>query len=174
MARPRYALARQEAERVLAENEVTAPDQIDLRRIAESLGATVVEEPFIGAGMSGVLIREPGKRPIIGVNKGDVEPRKRFTIAHELGHLLLHNDPYHVDTQIHLRDRRSSTAESIAEVEANQFAANLLMPARMLQKDLLAMDVIDIDGAAEELAAKYGVSLQAMTLRIAKLEKYGL
>ena len=124
--------------------------------------------------MDGVLIREPGQTPIVGINEALKENRKRFTIAHELGHLVLHSSAYHVDTKIHMRNSVSSTAESALEIEANQFAANLLMPDWMLTESLEAEETQDVEDMADRLAPIYGVSVQSMTLRLAKLLKHGL
>lgn len=62
------------------------------------------------------------------------------------------------------------------EIEANQFAANLLMPTRFLRRDLQELGAIDVEDATviEELAKKYEVSPHAMTLRLAKFLTYGL
>src|SRR3954470_4270018 len=70
-------------------------------------------------------------RYIIGINSSHPETRKRFTIAHEMGHLVLHQlDQVHVDKQflVKLRDDISSQAIDPHEIEANAFAAALLMP----------------------------------------------
>ncbi len=177
MPRARFALAKQQADAVLQRHGIAQRPSggIPVKAIAETTcGATVVPQAFRGDGdLAGVLVREPGKRPLIGVNATDSDPRQRFTIAHELGHLLLHHDPYHVDRQIYLRGRDSSTAESVQEIEANAFASNLLMPAWMLKKDIDGVPD-DAERAAEELAKMYGVSVPAMTFRLARFLKYGL
>lgn len=177
MSRPRYALAKQEAENLLKKAGLNEP-WVDVEKLAREVCDAEVEfEPFVKQGsdsMAAALIRQPGKRPIIGVNSNDTSQRQRFSIAHELGHLILHNDPYHVDTKMFLRDKTSTTAQSVMEIEANQFAANLLMPSWMLEMDLEELDVVDVDDTAQSLAERYRVSLQAMTLRLAKLLKYGL
>lgn len=172
-ARPRFALAKSEADALLKEANITkAP--VDVLAIAELCGAVVQPYSFGAEEMSGVLIREPGEKAIIGVNPGHPVVRQRFTIAHECGHLRLHATRYHFDRQMYWRDSKASTAESVAEVEANQFASNLLMPQRFLERDLEKMDYIDIHDSAVELAKRYGVSIPAMTLRLSKFIKYGL
>jgi Zn-dependent peptidase ImmA (M78 family) len=84
----------------------------------------------------------------------------------------MHFDVLHEDRGYIIRDAGSSTAEDVQEVEANQFASNLLMPFRILQRDAAAYADIEFDIAVEELARTYEVSVQAMTLRVAKLEKW--
>ena len=63
------------------------------------------------------------------------------------------------------------TPEEIIEHEANQFAMEILMPREWLLADLKALGGIDLedDVAVSKLAAKYKVSLQLMTLRVAEL-----
>jgi Zn-dependent peptidase ImmA (M78 family) len=99
-----------------------------------------------------------------------VPVRQRFTIAHEIGHLLLHeHDQVHVDRgfRVRLRSDISSQGTDRDEMEANRFAAELLMPLKMLQADVqsLEFDLTD-DDALWALAKRYGVSTQAMTYRL--------
>jgi Zn-dependent peptidase ImmA (M78 family) len=135
--------------------------------------------PFAGDAddVSGMLYRDAHKT-IIGVNESDHENRQRFTIAHELGHLHLHPvDRLHLDRnfRVAFRDSRSSTGADVREVEANEFAAELLMPAEMLRKDLegRAIDIEDDSKLIEGLARTYQVSVQAMTYRLTNLGLIG-
>ncbi|MDI9636216.1 ImmA/IrrE family metallo-endopeptidase [Geitlerinema splendidum] len=114
------------------------------------------------------------QKAIIGINDRHPENRQRFTIAHELGHYLLHEqEKLHVDRrfQIQLRDGNSSKGEREEEKEANLFAAELLMPTSFIQQDLAGVEGLDLedDAAIADLAKKYGVSTQAMTFRLAYL-----
>ena len=110
---------------------------------------------------------------IIGVNSLHHPNRQRFTIAHELGHLELHRDMItsnvHVDKNFPglMRDAVSATGTESIEIEANQFASELLMP-RLLIEQALAGKQFDIDdsGPIEELAKKFKVSKQALEYRI--------
>jgi Zn-dependent peptidase ImmA (M78 family) len=175
VARPRFALAKQTADELLIKAGVRGP-AVDVAWMATAVcGAELRAVPFDG-DMDGVLIREPGKQPIIGVNDvgSKTEQRKRFTIAHEIGHLLLHSSPYHVDTKIHMRDAVSSLAESVEEIEANVFGSNLLMPDWMLKTSVAERAGMDMEELASDLAGAYNVSLQSMTLRLAKYLKYNL
>jgi Zn-dependent peptidase ImmA (M78 family) len=128
---------------------------------------------------SGFIVRDEEnlRKIVIGANKSHHPHRQRFTIAHELGHFLLHKgETVHVDEgrgalAINLRDSESSKGEDNEEKEANLFAAELLMPAKFLKKDLegksfdLLADTTLLDG----LAKKYQVSTQALTFRLANL-----
>jgi Zn-dependent peptidase ImmA (M78 family) len=143
------------------------------------LGAEVRYGAFEGEGnLAGILFRE-GNRIIIGVNESHPPTRRRFTIAHELGHLELHSQSkIHIDknfqSPVRLRDEVSSLAVDPDEIEANTFAAELLMPTSMLEQDFhdlvsnWAFDYED-DEFIRELANRYKVSSQAMTFRLVNL-----
>jgi len=173
MARPRFALVKQEADRLLLRAGARTPDDIKPQKFAEEFFGAVVRFDHFAGDMAGVLIREPGCPPIIGVEKSATPGRKRFTLAHELGHLILHNEAYHVDTKFFLRNELSTRAESAMEIEANQFASNLLMPSWML-KVSVERQPFDVEESAEALAKEYHVSVQAMALRLARFLKYNL
>ncbi|HEX9751048.1 MAG TPA: ImmA/IrrE family metallo-endopeptidase [candidate division Zixibacteria bacterium] len=115
----------------------TPPIPVD--RVARALGATVRKEPYQG-DLSGALYRREGLC-VIGINKNENPLRQRFTIAHELGHLVLHDGAVYIDRQYtaglskpaetetgkkFFRDKVSSLANDPQEIEANRFAATLL------------------------------------------------
>jgi len=146
---------------------------VPVERIAQALGLTV-EEAKLGEEVSGVLVVSAGKGTI-GFNSSQSFVRQRFTIAHELGHYLLHfaPDKLFIDkkyTAVFNRDQNSATGEQLEERQANQFAAALLMPEELLRKELDQMhfDLTD-EHELRELALRFGVSGQAMTLRLARL-----
>jgi Zn-dependent peptidase ImmA (M78 family) len=144
---------------------------VPVERVAAHLGARVHYEHFDG-DLSGFLVREQN-RTIIGVNSRHAATRRRFTIAHEVGHLLLHDqDRLHFDRRfpLRLRDTRSSQAVDPDEIAANAFAAELLMPTAMVQRDLAAHTVdYEDEESLRSLAGRYNVSLQAMILRLVNL-----
>jgi len=170
MRRPRYALARRKALEILQAARVKKPP-VPLEKLAASLGAILRYEPFAGE-LSGTVYRRPEGGAVIGINSLHSAARKRFTLAHELGHLLLHKDEkLHVDEQspIGLRTDLSSTATDANEIEANQFAAELLMPEKFLIKDLEELPSLEADVAIDRLAKRYEVSTESMTIRLSKL-----
>jgi Zn-dependent peptidase ImmA (M78 family) len=146
---------------------------VPIERLAQLANATVRYEPFAGK-LYGMVHRSSDGTAVIGVNSLDAPNRQRFTIAHEIGHLLLHKDErFHVDEKsvIGLRNDRSSMATDEREIEANQFAAELLMPRGFLDKDLNGLpDDIEAEDAVSRLAQKYQVSVQAMTVRLTALK----
>jgi Zn-dependent peptidase ImmA (M78 family) len=150
---------------------ITRPP-IPVERLARQLGVEVRREPFEG-DLSGMLFRE-GDRAIVGVNSSHSRSRQRFTIAHEIGHLELHDrEGIHLDRKfpiVRQRDKRSSLAIDPKEIEANGFAAELLMPAAMLEDDIRDADPFyEDDELTSWLADRYEVSMQAMAIRLGNL-----
>jgi Zn-dependent peptidase ImmA (M78 family) len=148
---------------------------VKLEKIVKRLGIDLVEKDFDHT-MSGAAIIGAAKK-IISINKNESPVRKRFTTAHELGHILLHYDQeLTVDLKpIRLnRDSNSATGESWREVEANYFAASILMPSDLVEKyyTVFTAQYDDDDEVLSRLAKKFAVSVQAMSIRLAKLELF--
>ncbi len=164
---------RELAAQLLRENKVDRPP-VAVERIARAKGAKIKTES-VEHRVSGFLYRRPSVgKSIIGVNRLQHRNRQRFTIAHELGHLLLHSgDVVHVDTSFNVkhRDERSSSGTDVSEMEANLFAAELLMPIHFLQHDLNTLGELDLlyDEKVAKLARLYQVSNQAMAVRLGHL-----
>ena len=159
------------AKNLLQKCEITqAP--IDVEKVATSLGIVVRRTPTED-DISGFLLRNPDGSAVIGINALHHSNRQRFTIAHEIGHFELHkHDQVHVDRSIiKLRSGASSKGEDSEEIEANGFAAELLMPQELLDKDLQKSDFTDLNDERrmQLLAKKYQVSVQAMTNRLVVL-----
>src|ERR1700682_2412709 len=77
---------------------------VPVEKIATSLGAQVTYEAFDG-DVSGMLYRE-ADRTLIGVNSTHVATRQRFTLAHEIAHLLLHKGrPVFIDRLVRVNWR---------------------------------------------------------------------
>lgn len=169
MRKARVRAVKEAANRLLIEQGITQPP-VPVEEIAEAVGVRVRYSPFEGE-LAGMLVRGDGQA-IIGVNSLHHPNRQRFTIAHELGHLLLHKGEVHIDRsfRINKRDGVSSLGGDPEEIEANRFAAELLIPFEMLAGDLLVRDIdVENEGEIKILAKKYQVSLQAMTLRITNI-----
>ena len=99
---------------------------------------------------------------IIYINQDDSPQRQRFTIAHELGHYVLHSE--WVKTSDYKQLRREVTTDT-KELEANTFAAHLLVPKAMLNKyRQFAMK--------NELMEVFGVSGECIGKRLDFEEKY--
>lgn len=107
----------------------------------ESAGVIVVEEDFGTHRIDG-MSQWSGEYPVIIVNNVLPVDRKRLTLAHELGHLVLHTDYVDVDV----------------ESQANEFAAQFLMPLHVISPQLRALTL----GKLTDLKAEWGVSMQAI------------
>jgi Zn-dependent peptidase ImmA (M78 family) len=146
---------------------------IDVVAIAEAQGITIRMEEMEDA-VSGLLVIK-GKVVTLGVNKSHHPNRQRFTIAHELGHFFLHREESSVfvdDVPVVLfRNEASAEGTQKREIQANAFAAELLMPACLI-KEQLALQPIDAfdDVSLKQLAVQFGVSVRAITIRLTKLE----
>lgn len=133
---------------------------VDVERAAAVLGIRVQYEPM-DDDMSGYLERR-GEEWVAGVNSHHSGVRQRFTIAHELGHFVLHRT-----SQDNFRDvifTRRSMGRDLMEREADSFAAALLMP-----KEDVVRDIRDGITNVHELAARYHVSGLAMKFRLVNL-----
>lgn len=166
-ARPRYSLISREVNDLLARAKIETPP-VPVEDVAKLVGARIKYNNFQNE-ISGLLLRR-NNAVVIGVASEQSLARQRFTIAHEIGHLLLHNgEELHVDAdfRVNLRSSASSRADDVIEIEANTFAATLLMPAEFIKKDIARMQIDAEDSEQiDQLAAKYGVSAQAMTFRL--------
>lgn len=144
---------------------------VDVKQLAEAAGATIRYDEF-DDGLSGFAYQKHGSK-FIGINSTESDERQRFTIAHELGHLFMHKqNTVNYDVGIMLfRDSHSSNGTDVKEIEANNFAAELLMPEEHIRKDVVRMGGIDLedDEALSNLADKYGVSRRAMIVRLTSL-----
>ncbi len=146
---------------------------VDVEAIADWLGARVVYEPM-SRDLSGLLFRD-GDTIVIGVNSIHPSNRQRFTIAHEIGHLVLHEgQPVVLDHVVRLnyRDARSGTATDGQEIAANKFAAELLMPAALIRAEASrirdAGKSID-DRFLQYMAEGFEVSAEALSNRLTNM-----
>lgn len=129
--------------------------------MAQGLGIDVYyRENASWDGMLSIAKDESDAR--IFIKKEHAETRQRFTVAHELGHLILHPGQNVYRDTSYLSYENS--AERRQETEANQFAANLLMPAWMVE---FAFDRMRL--APAQLASFFNVSPEAMHYRLKDL-----
>lgn len=137
---------------------------VQVEEIASKLQIKISRAP--SKDFSGLLIRKDG-HALIGVNDNEAPVRQRFTIAHELGHFFLHPRK---DTFVDYRDNKKDIMRTAVEKQANMFAAALLMPRTLLEKDFRTL-IKKGFGEAELmfLADKYQVSEDAMKFRLLNL-----
>ena len=111
--------------------------------------------------IDGLAVRKAGERSKILVNKTAPEVRQRFTAAHELGHILI---PWHIGISVDAFESTLAGGESVEsddEAEANQFAAELLLPSKQVKA---ALRNGPIGKAILELHAKAKVSIAVACL----------
>lgn len=168
----RWPLIKKKVNELLDSGDVkSAP--VPIERIADIMGATIRYKP-LDDNLSGMVQRNDDKTAIIGINSSHADVRKRFSIAHEIGHLVLHDDEHlHVDEElrsnVQFRNEYSSLGVDDREIEANQFAAEILMPEQILLKDVAKLKDNSPEVVIEELAKLYDVSIQSMTIRLTRL-----
>lgn len=131
---------------------------VDPEVFAKGLGLTVELSDDLGLA-SGFLDVENKK---ICVNKNECPERRRFTIAHELGHFCLGHCSSFRDTSDPMWYAKGDPAK---ELQANSFAAELIMPAIAIK---ILVDKRGIKNAAQ-LRQMLGVSSQALNRRLRSL-----
>ena len=155
-----WAAARK-AEQYLATRTTPATLPIDPFEIADELEITVQAKPASAAGVSGMLLRHGDVFGILYATHIESEGFQRFSVAHELGHYLLDG---HIDHVLPDRDgmhesRAGFVSADPFELEADHFAAGLLMPGRLFSDALKRAG--DGLSAVEHLAESCKTSLTA-------------
>jgi Zn-dependent peptidase ImmA (M78 family)/transcriptional regulator with XRE-family HTH domain len=116
----------------------------NLAKLVEDTGCVIVDYSFPTEKLDGLCIRADQKPPIIFLNKDLPKSRRRLSLAHELGHLVMHINPHE-----HVED------------EAWEFAAEFLMPSAEIEKQLSALNLDKLG----QLKSEWGVSMQAILYR---------
>ena len=142
---------------------------VDPVTLANQYRITVHNAKFADDNLSGMVARRDEHVSVL-VNHSDSTQRKRFTIAHELGHHFLHllEDGEFIDGKIDLFrdsevDGAEITDERRREIQANQFAASLLMP------ETLVRSAFEKIREVSKLARAFNVSESAMIFRLRDL-----
>jgi len=144
---------------------------VPVEAIATGLGADLTYESYDGE-VSGMLIRGDDGTAVIGVNSRHAPTRQRFSVAHEIAHLVMHpGTPMFIDrfVRVNWRDGASNSEE----IEANSFAAELLMPRELVEQEvdrvLAKPQLVTPQRLAGQLAKAFQVSPQAMSYRLENL-----
>lgn len=143
---------------------------LNLQKVANKVGISeILKADFENDAVSGLLKNENGAWRIY-VNASDSPQRRRFTIAHEIGHLISYKvgsrSKGAFDSQGEISDQAylQRTGEvNPVEAEANAIAAKLLMPT----KDVIALK--EEGKTVEEMAERFQVSESAMSVRLQTL-----
>ena len=138
--------------------EIVPP--VKLSKILEKYGYSVKSGDFPNETISGALNIE---KKIIYVADNDTFGRQMFTIAHELGHIFL-NDKKDKEIYYRIDSVNLDESEKNGEIEANYFAASLLMPQLLVKK------FWDITKDIEKMALWFGVTRSACYWRLKNLD----
>jgi predicted transcriptional regulator len=144
---------------IISQHQSSYP--VNVSGIAKDLGINVFVDPNLPANVSGVLRKDKhgGTSGYLILVKADhTHARQRFTVAHELGHFVLHRREVNGE----IRDDEFYRAlPGPLERQANEFAADILMPWHLVNK-------LQDDGVTQldEMAKHLGVSKQALAIRL--------
>ena len=137
---------------------------VDVEALVKKLGL-VLKEAYLEDNISGMIEAEDDQYTIT-INETHGEKRKRFTIAHELGHYMLHEDLIGsgLDDNAVYRSTNEGRYSNYKvgpqeEREANRFAAELLMPYRLVSNSIKEKQSV------ADMATRFNVSEAAMTIR---------
>lgn len=148
--------------------------------VCEKLGIKVSETKDFPSNVSGLIYKKDHSYCIL-INSNQSAGRKSFTIAHELGHYMLHKEKLEQENEIisgakgidiesptssiARQDITSDTSQEYRklETEANKFAAELLMPSDVFLTKCIELNSID------DVANFFGVSISAATIRADRL-----
>lgn len=154
------------AEKLVRDEQLVLP--IDLTRLAKSRDILIEAKPSAAVGVSGMIIRVGDTFGIGYATHIPSEGFQRFSIAHELGHYFLG----HVDTMfrggnnIHESRAGFGSLDDI-ELEADHFAAGLLMPSEQFRQE--ANQHSDGLSAIENVAERCKTSMTSSAIRYAAL-----
>lgn len=152
----RIAECRSAARKVLERFHIETPDDIDLETIAWHLGKLKVRT----GGLSGSDGRLVATSQLGGIIRAAANPnigRFRFTVAHEIGHFVLHQKTV-IDRAV-LRKDFTVWTQATEEAEANHFAAELLMPEPLFRP--LCRGFVPSIAKLDSLATTFRTSLLA-------------
>jgi hypothetical protein len=148
----------------LQELGITEPEEIDLEAIAYHVGARVRFRPL--SGCEAHILGCDGKA-IITVKHDSSARRKRFSIAHELGHWRYHRGKTLVCRVDEYRPRDAQSPEKVAD----GYAADLLMPRYLFAPKASSIDRISFDSIGR-LAEAFKTSLTATAIRLVDLDLF--
>lgn len=151
-----------QAERILQSLGVTDPREIDLEAIAYHMNAIVRYRKLDGCE---ARIMGAGDRAIISVSEASIPRRKRFSIAHELGHWT-----HHRGKQLACRAEESySDRAKQHEREANRFASDMLLPRYLF--DPISKEHKKFNfGTVKALADVFDASKSAVARRLVEFD----
>lgn len=143
---------------------------VPIEDFAKELGIQILSAP--NKKFSGALLKAEGKY-YIGINSLESSYRQRFSIAHEIAHYILHSNHdtafFDEPFEVFMRDEHSSTGTDRREIEANQLAAQILMPRPWVEEEFRKLEKHAPEEQIKIMASKFDVSEPAMTFRMLNL-----
>jgi Zn-dependent peptidase ImmA (M78 family) len=157
--KPRVGYVRKYARELLKRCDITEPP-VDLRVVAEKQGLEYQEVDYFTEDVDGMVVQMEG-RVIAVANLNQSPTRRRFSLAHELGHHLLHPDRTVLDDQASIDSPPPGPHEFSGkdpyEAEADIFAGELLVPLPMLKRlfksGMTAADVARLFAVSDHVAS---------------------
>ncbi len=147
-------------------NDAKSQIPANVEFLARALGL-IVKKAYLESDVSGMMEKYEDTY-LLTVNATDSLNRQRFTIAHEIGHYMLHRHLIGdglTDDRAYRSTHRSKYFNTRIgpneETQANKFAVTLLMPYSAIRNDWLSNQY-----TVESMAKKYGVSKSAMAIRL--------
>ena len=151
-------------EQILSDLDISEPAQIDLVRIARSLGAKIKDRRLDGCE---ARIVGEGDRAIISIDDRVSPHRRRFSIGHELGHWMCHRGQCLACPKESIGQGPANG--NAAEKMADRFAAQLLMPSAMVKKYSKEINGLSLS-MINHIAKTFDVSRSAAALRLVEMD----
>jgi len=123
----------------------------DVTRVIENAGGVVIKINFDTRHLEALSFRLPGIPPLIFINSELDGALYRFVLAHELGHIIMHNHP---------------ETDDCMEVEADEFAAEFLTPEKEIRPYLTRPSL----GSLARVKPHWKVSIKALIVRSERLK----
>jgi len=162
---PNLTRAETQSARLLEEHAIDKP-KFNVEALARAMG---LEVKYGGLDKPDAwLFRKPKGKSIIRINnRVRTESRRRFSLAHELGHWVLH--PHLTQLTACTQENLADYLNSIEETEANWFAATLLMPKYLISEAIRGRD--PSFATIEQITEDFGTSRIAAARRFVELTK---
>ncbi len=163
----RFTIPVVKARELIAELRIEDPSEIEIELIAAHLDVIVQEKEMQGA--DGRMMRIDGVTMISVRDSIRFYGQKRFVIAHELGHVLLHPKVRQIDELSLTQASNWSLNQEPEEIEANLFAAEILMPKPLFLPRIQGRE----PGFAlfNELATEFGTTVTAVAIQFIRYTK---
>lgn len=152
---------------------------VDVKGMANAMGLTI-KEAYLPEHISG-MIEPDGTSYVITVNARHSETQKRFTIAHEIGHYVMHegliengiaDDSKYQNMEISGRFLNTNIGPK-EESDANTIAVSVLMPNELLKRHFQEMAGGSLDEIIQQLSNTFHVSRKSMQIMLGGYTEHG-